>query len=205
MLPLLVSIRFQVLFHSPNRGSFQLSLTVLVHYRWQNVFSLSRWSCRIPTRFLVSRGTWESYQESYTFRLQGFHLLWPAFPGRSARYRFCNSCADLAVSARKIPLHQCRNACTLSHETGLGSSRFARRYSGNHYCFLFLRVLRCFSSPGARPFYGRPDITLVRLPHSDISGSKLACSSPKRFAANRVLRRHSAPRHPPYALCSLTN
>ena len=32
-LPLLVSTRFQVLFHSPHRGSFHLSLTVLVHYR----------------------------------------------------------------------------------------------------------------------------------------------------------------------------
>ena len=28
-LQLLVSIRFQVLFHSPNRGAFHLSLTVL--------------------------------------------------------------------------------------------------------------------------------------------------------------------------------
>ena len=32
-LPLLVSTRFQVLFHSPRRGAFHLSLTVLVHYR----------------------------------------------------------------------------------------------------------------------------------------------------------------------------
>src|SRR3990167_10238486 len=32
-LPLLVRIWFQVLFHSPYRGSFRLSLTVLVHYR----------------------------------------------------------------------------------------------------------------------------------------------------------------------------
>ena len=32
-LRLLVSMRFQVLFHSPHRGSFHLSLTVLVHYR----------------------------------------------------------------------------------------------------------------------------------------------------------------------------
>ena len=32
-LPLLVSKRFQVLFHSPNRGTFHLSLTVLVRYR----------------------------------------------------------------------------------------------------------------------------------------------------------------------------
>ena len=30
---------------------------------------------------------------------------------------------------------------------GLGSSRFDRHYSGNRSFFLFLRVLRCFSSP----------------------------------------------------------
>ena len=33
--------------------------------------------------------------------------------------------------------------------TGLGSSGFARRYYQNHCCFLFLRLLRCFSSPGS--------------------------------------------------------
>ena len=33
VLPLLVGTRFQVLFHSPNRGSFHFSLAVLVHYR----------------------------------------------------------------------------------------------------------------------------------------------------------------------------
>jgi hypothetical protein len=32
-LQLFVGIRFQVLFHSPRRGAFHLSLTVLVHYR----------------------------------------------------------------------------------------------------------------------------------------------------------------------------
>ena len=32
---------------------------------------------------------------------------------------------------------------------GLGSSAFARRYLRNHFCFLFLRLLRCFSSPGS--------------------------------------------------------
>ena len=34
-------------------------------------------------------------------------------------------------------------------QLGLGSSNFARRYSQNHFCFLFLRLLRCFSSPGS--------------------------------------------------------
>jgi hypothetical protein len=36
-------------FHSPNRGSFHLSLTVLVHYRSPRVFSLERWSSLLPT------------------------------------------------------------------------------------------------------------------------------------------------------------
>ena len=35
---------------------------------------------------------------------------------------------------------------------GLGSSIFARRYSRNRCFFLFLRVLRCFSSPGSLPY-----------------------------------------------------
>ncbi len=32
---------------------------------------------------------------------------------------------------------------------GLGSFPFARRYSGNRFFFPFLRLLRCFSSPGS--------------------------------------------------------
>ncbi len=43
-LQLIVGFRFQVLFHSPNRGTFHLSLTVLVHYRSPNVFSLREWT-----------------------------------------------------------------------------------------------------------------------------------------------------------------
>ena len=35
------------------------------------------------------------------------------------------------------------------HAAGLGSCAFARHYSRNHCYFLFLRVLRCFSSPGS--------------------------------------------------------
>ena len=38
--------------------------------------------------------------------------------------------------------------CRLN-DPGLGYSPFARHYLGNHCCFLFLRVLRCFSSPGS--------------------------------------------------------
>ena len=47
-------------------------------------------------------------------------------------------------------------------------------------------------------------MTVAGFPHSDIHGSILACSSPWLFAAYRVLHRLLAPRHPPYALSSLT-
>jgi hypothetical protein len=58
----------------------------------------------------------------------------------------------------------------------LGSSLFARHYSGSRGFFPFLRVLRCFSSPaclflpyGFRQEYAR--ITTRRFPHSEIPGS----------------------------------
>jgi hypothetical protein len=47
-------------------------------------------------------------------------------------------------------------------------------------------------------------MTPVGLPHSDISGSKRACRSPKLFAACHVLHRLSVPRHPPSTLSNLT-
>ena len=103
-LLLLVGIRFQVLFHSPYRGSFHLSLTVLVHYRSQHIFSLTPWSAQIPTGFLVSRGTWDTPRAHWDFAygaithygrpFQAFPLfLWvphwgPATPSKIASRRF---------------------------------------------------------------------------------------------------------------------
>jgi hypothetical protein len=57
-LPLLVDRRFQVLFHSPNRGSFHLSLTVLVRYRSQS--SIQPWRMVPPDSHRVSRAPWYS-------------------------------------------------------------------------------------------------------------------------------------------------
>ena len=47
-------------------------------------------------------------------------------------------------------------------------------------------------------------ITSCVLPHSEISGSKLICSSPKLIAACHVLHRLLMPRHSPCALISFT-
>ena len=59
-----------------------------------------------------------------------------------------------------------------------------------HSLWIGLWILEVFSS---------------RFPHSDISGSSDICSSPKLFAAYHVFHRLLVPRHPPYALISITN
>ena len=69
-------------------------------------------------------------------------------------------------------------AATFNMLNGLGSFPFARHYLGNHSYFLFLQVLRCFSSPGwphiAYGFsYGLLDITLAGLSHSEIRGYEI--------------------------------
>ena len=47
-------------------------------------------------------------------------------------------------------------------------------------------------------------IQAVGLPHSDTRGSQDIGSSPRLFAANHVLLRLAAPRHPPWTLIRLT-
>ena len=50
-----------------------------------------------------------------------------------------------------------------------------------------------------------PECCSGGFPHSDTSGSKGICPSPKLFAAYHVLHRLLVPRHPPYALISIIN
>ena len=92
--------------------------------------------------------------------------------------------------------------------SGLGSFPFARRYLENHSCFLFLRLLRCFSSPRSpcRPMYSAGNVTELTVTGSPIQKSpdqNLFSSSPKLIAAYHVFHRLLTPRHPPFALCSL--
>ena len=91
--------------------------------------------------------------------------------------------------------------------SGLGSFHFARRYFENRCFCLFLRLLRCFTSPGSPACTidscMRDTLPCAGFPHSDIRGSMLAYSSPRLFAVNHVLLRLLVPRHPPCALISL--
>ena len=173
----IVSARFQVLFHSSIRSTFHLSLTVLVRYRslrniqpYQMVLADSHRISPVPR--------YSGYcQVVNLFRVRDYHPLWFNFP-EVFHYKF-------TVHIAVLQPHICRNNC------GLGYSPFARHYLGNHYCFLFLWLLRCFSSPGSLPTIARRISCLQQdgLPHSEISGSKVICTSPKLIAAYHVLHR----------------
>ena len=75
--------------------------------------------------------------------------------------------------------------------------------------FLFLQVLRCFSSLGALPpayvFSRRMlEVRSSEFPHSEIPGSNPIHGSPRLIAVSHVLHRHLAPRHSPKALSSFS-
>src|SRR4029079_2476574 len=85
-------------FHSPSRGSFRLSLTVLVRYRSSG--SIQPWKMVLPGSHRVARAPWYSgaARKTCPFRLKGYHLLWPDFPDSSARDRLCNFLRTLPCS-----------------------------------------------------------------------------------------------------------
>ena len=93
--------------------------------------------------------------------------------------------------------------------SGLASSAFARHYLRNLFWFLFLSLLRCFSSGGSPhiPMYSVYDDQTFLWPDCSIRKSAviaLTYSSPRLIAVSHVLLRLLVPRHSPCALCSLT-
>ena len=181
----LVGNWFQVLFHSPVRGSFHLSLTVLCAIGLSRVFSLAGWSRLIRPGFLVSGGT----QDTAGLHSASHTGVSPSMPHSSICLCSPHSCRIAVLQPRPV-----------REPVGLGFSPFARHYSGNHFCFLFLPLLRCFSSRRSPTSIGVTDLQSAGLPHSEISGSRVICTSPELFAAYRVLLRLREPRHPPVAL-----
>ena len=118
------------------------------------------------------------------------------------------------LPSQTIPLNSLNQFCSPNprwiSSSGLGSSYFARHYFRNRVFFLFLWVLRCFSSPRSPPIHYFTHVWINQLfswlefPHSDIHGLLNICFSPWLFAAYHVFLRLLVPRHSPYALSSLT-
>ena len=166
---------FQVLFHSPHRGSFRLSLTVLLLYRSYLVFSLGSWSTQIPTGFLVPRRTQVPSTESTVFRLRGFHPLCQAFP-KPFCYTvvFSNSapCGTTALQPR--PYGRFRLL------------RFRSPLLPESQLMSFPGVLRWFSSPSSASFtYVFSDRMTVSLPPGypiRLSADQWMCAPPRSFS-----------------------
>ena len=76
--------------------------------------------------------------------------LWLTFPGHSANLQMYFHAGSIAtpVPGPTTPDGERDYAITTS---GLGSSPFARRYLENQWLFLFLEVLRWFTSLGSLP------------------------------------------------------
>jgi hypothetical protein len=189
-----------VLFTFPSRYWFTIGRQV--------VFSLGRWSSRIPTGFHVSRGTWVFDPGSplgLTYRTVTFY----GAPFQTLRRpNGLVTSRRLRNTVRSNPTTPNTQRFRAWHVFGLGSFHFARRYFGNHGCFLFLRVLRCFSSPRSPhpPMYSAddaPGLAGAGCPIQKSPDQSLFSSSPKLIAAYHVFHRLLAPRHPPTALNSL--
>ena len=108
------------------------------------MFSLAGWCRQIHTGFLRSRATQDARRPRPH---SGYGALTPFGPPSQDG-------SPMRPSALMRVLQPRRRL----DAGGLGPSPFAHHYLGNHCCFLLLRVLRCFSSPGSPP-------------HSRVSGS----------------------------------
>ena len=199
-LPLLVGRWFQVLFHSPSRGSFHgfrsRYLSTIGHRR---VLSLGQWAARIHAAFHGNGITWEITRgRSRTFRLQVFHLLWSPIPRASARQGLCNSSAS--PQRRTVtPTTPDGKRLRAIAPVGFGLFPFRSPLLRKSLRFPFLQVLRCFSSLGvASPAYGFSrrfrGMTPGGFSHSETHGSKPAYGSPWLSLFGCVLRRLPVPK-----------
>ena len=118
----------------------------------------------------------------------------PSLAGRSRPLRFgivlpCRGPTTPAVQARPVWAGPRSLAATKGIAVAFSSSGYLD-VSVPRVCSLRLRS-------------GWRTLRPVGLPHSEILGSQLVCSSPRLIAAYHVLHRLPVPRHPPCALTRL--
>ena len=167
-----------MLFTFPSRYWSTIGLSV--------VFSLAGWSPLFPAGFLVSCGTQVPPPSCSTVSVTGLSPSPAALP-----FAFSYRLAASSLAVLQPRAAHC-------YARGLGSSAFARHYSRNHCYFLFLRVLRCFSSP--RSPSALSAVTASLPPGSPIRTSAVRagiCPSPPLFAACHVLLRLREPQASP--------
>ena len=133
----LVGNRFQVLLTPLTGVLFTFPSRYLFTIGRHLVFSLMQWSAHIHTRFHVSGATLDPHRYLDDFDYRTFTLCgWPFHT-----IHLSSKSPRLSPNPKKINL------------LGLGCSPFARHYWGNRIRFLFLCLLRCFTSAGVASLY----------------------------------------------------
>src|ERR1700761_8546844 len=146
-LPRLVGTRFQVLFHSAPAVLFTIPSRYYPLSVTREYLGLAGGPARFTQDFSGPMLLGKQTSKPSTFQLRGSYPLRRAFRMPFAYINGLSLTDRPADRSSPLPQPQPRNPCRVSHMTGLASSSFARHYSRNHGCFLFLRVLRCFTSP----------------------------------------------------------
>ena len=155
-LRLLVGTRVQV-FSLPARGAFHLSLSVLFLYRSPAVFSLGPWSALFQPEFHVLRPTRVPRTGSLpAFAYGAFTLCGMLSQYISTSGSVCHSPSGLrtAPSCTHNPTSATTAVLAL---TWFGLFPFRSPLLGESLRFLFLGLLRCFTSPGSSLIRGRLD------------------------------------------------
>ena len=86
----IVGKRFQVLFHSPPGVLFTFPSRYSSAIGHEVVFSLTRWSWQIHSRFQESAATREHTKKVCSFRIPDYHRLRCRFPTASANHKLDN-------------------------------------------------------------------------------------------------------------------
>ncbi len=197
-LRLLVGTRFQVLFHSPPGVLFTFPSRYWFTIGRQGVFSLGRWSSRIPTGFPVPRGTQGPSRRDAGFGYRAFTVYGGPFQTTSPTGILYHSVWDALqprrASARRFGLFPVRSP--LLRESRLLSSPQGTKMFQFPWCAP-VHPMDSGGGTGPRQTGG--------LPHSGIPGSTLAYSSPRLIGVRPALHRLLAPRHPPCALTSFSS
>src|SRR5947209_1416740 len=193
----LVGTRFQVLFHSPPGVLFTFPSRYLSAIGHQGVFRLSGWSRQIHTEFHGLGATGETAPGGRMVSVYGALTLYGhPFQRPSTNQPVFMAPRRPGRTSQTVPRPHLHNPGRVSDGNGLASSAFARHYSRNHCCFLFLWVLRCFTSPRSlhTPYVfrrGSHHMTGAGFPHSDTLGSTLGWQLPEAYRS--LPRPSSAP------------
>src|SRR6185437_1379974 len=168
-------------------------------------------SGRFTRAIRVSSYSRTGAHKSFSFRIRGHYPLGPCFPARSAMKMICNLCRTSSELLPYHPLGRSRRFGLFPFRSPLfGESRetcsirtnIMRRRNTARSCFIFLSVLRCFTSRGAllKTLLNRYSHTRVGCPIRRPPDRWLQIASPELSLISCVLLRCLKPRHPPCTL-----